>query len=68
MTVTGYVIIKSTVSVEGLEAQVLEHIAKGWQPTGGLVVAPDAEWTTIYMQAMVYNEPMQTTVRFEGSK
>ena len=22
--------------------------------TGGVVVAPDAEWTTVYMQAMIY--------------
>ena len=52
--ITGYQIVTSTTGVDGLQKQVLEVMAEGWQPTGGVVVAPDAEWTTVYMQAMIY--------------
>ena len=52
--ITGYQIITSTTGVDGLQKQVLEVMAEGWQPTGGVVVVPDAEWVTVYMQAMVY--------------
>ncbi len=52
--ITGYQIITSTTGVDGLQKQVLEVMAEGWQPTGGVVVAPDAEWTTVHMQAMIY--------------
>ena len=52
--ITGYQIITSTTGVDGLQKQVLEVMAEGWQPTGGVVVAPDAEWATVYMQAMTY--------------
>ena len=52
--VTGYQVITSTAGVDGLQKQVLEAMADGWQPTGGVVVMPDAEWTTVYMQAMIY--------------
>ena len=54
MTTTGYQILTSTTGVDGLQQQVLALMAENWQPTGGVVVAPDAEWTTIYMQAMIY--------------
>ena len=52
--ITGYQIITSTTGVDGLQKQVLEVMAEGWQPTGGVVVVPDTEWATVYMQAMIY--------------
>ena len=60
--VTGYRILTSTTGVDGLEQQVLAMMAEGWQPTGGVVVAPDAEWTTVYMQSMVYIQPVEIVV------
>lgn len=62
MTTTGYQILTSTTGVDGLQQQVLALMAENWQPTGGVVVAPDAEWTTIYMQAMIYAPPVEVDI------
>ena len=62
MPVTGYQIVTSTTGVDGLQQQVLELMADNWQPTGGVVVAPDAEWTTVYIQAMVYAPPLEVDI------
>ena len=64
MTTTGYQILTSTTGIDGLQQQVLAAMAEGWKPTGGVTTAPDPEWTTIYIQAIVYDPPFEinTTV------
>lgn len=62
MTTTGYQILTSTTGVDGLQQQVLAAMAEGWKPTGGVTTAPDPEWTTIYMQAIIYAPPVEVDI------